>query len=108
MPENAFEGWVQRILFDPLTGRIIAAVIALLLIVALVRLLWRNLVRRLPELGARYRLRKVITTGGYILSGLALSIIFSDRLGRLTVFLAFSAPAWRLRFKKSLPPSAGG
>lgn len=86
MPENAFEEWVQRILFDPLTGRVITALIALLLIVALVRLLRRNLVRRVPELSARYRLRKVITVGGYILGGLALSIIFSDRLGRLTVF----------------------
>lgn len=86
MPQNQFEGWLERVLFDPLTGKFLAAAIALLVIVALVRLLHRNLVRRVPELSSRYRLRKFITIGGYLVAALALSIIFSDRLGRLTVF----------------------
>lgn len=107
MPEDALEEWVQRILFDPLTGKIIAAAIALLLIVALVRLLRRNLVRRVPELSARYRLRKVINIGGYIVGGLALSIIFSDRLGRLTVFFGIFGAAVALALQEVIAALGG-
>ncbi len=79
------ERFVKEWLLDPTVGKLIAAVIGLVVIIAVVRLFQRSLTRYVKDSDTRYRLRKFVTIIGYLAGILILAIIFSDRLGRLTV-----------------------
>jgi small-conductance mechanosensitive channel len=79
------QGFLERWLFDPTVGKIIASIIGVLIIAVIVRFLHRSLARRLRDPDARYRVRKLITFLGYLAGILFITIVFSDQLGHLTV-----------------------
>jgi small-conductance mechanosensitive channel len=79
------ERLVKEWLLDPTVGKLIAAVVGLVVVIAVVRLFQRSLTRYVKDSDTRYRLRKFVTIIGYLAGILILAIIFSDRLGRLTV-----------------------
>jgi small-conductance mechanosensitive channel len=65
----------------------LAAVVGILLIHAAFRLLEQALPRRFGQADARYKVRKFVVFSGYLTILLFLSILFEDRLGRLSVTL---------------------
>lgn len=79
--EDSLKSW----LYDPTIGRLVATIVGLLVIVVLVRLLQRGLAGRIRDGDARYRVRKALGFGGYVVAFLYLAALFSDRLGGLTV-----------------------
>ncbi len=79
------EDFVQRWLFDPTVGKLLAAVIGLLVIHIVVRVAQRAIAPHIKDSDARYRARKFVTFIGYAAGLLLLAAVFSDRLGRLTV-----------------------
>jgi small-conductance mechanosensitive channel len=79
------QGFLERWLFDPTVGKIIASLIGVLIIAIIVRFLHRSLARRITHHDARYRARKLITFAGYLAGILFITIVFSDQLGHLTV-----------------------
>ena len=79
------QGFLERWLFDPTVGKIIVSLIGVLVIAVIVRFLHRSLARRLRDPDTRYRVRKLITFAGYLVGILFITIVFSDRLGSLTV-----------------------
>ena len=81
MPNEAVERW----LYDPAVGRIVAVLVGLIVVYSLVRLLQRSLGRYISDSGTRYRARKFVTFLGYFAAVLMVSIVFSDRLSGLTV-----------------------
>jgi small-conductance mechanosensitive channel len=70
-----------------LMTKCIAAVVGILLIHASFQLLEQTLPRRFGRADARYRVRKFVVFSGYIAILLFLSILFEDRLGRLSFSL---------------------
>lgn len=76
---------IQHWLKDPLVAKVIALLIGIIFIQLLFRILRRSLPNYIQDSDARYRLRKVITFVGYFVILLYATIVFSDRLGRLTV-----------------------
>jgi small-conductance mechanosensitive channel len=79
---------MERILIDPLLGRVVVAIIAVALIVFLGRMARRALARRIPDAEARYHVRKLITFSIYILAVVILTLVFGEQLGNLTVALS--------------------
>lgn len=79
MPD--FHSWFA----SPLAIRLITAVVGLVIILVLVRLFQRALPRYVRDTDMRYRTRKFASLMGYVLVGLFLVSVFSDRLGSLTV-----------------------
>ncbi len=79
------EDFVQRWLFDPTVGKLLAAVLGLLVIHVVVRIAQRAIAPHIKDSDARYRTRKFVTFIGYAAGLLLLAAVFSDRLGRLTV-----------------------
>jgi small-conductance mechanosensitive channel len=79
------QGFLERWLFDPTVGKIIASLIGVLIIAVIVRFLHRSLARRLRDPDVRYRVRKLITFLGDLAGILFITIVFSDQLGHLTV-----------------------
>ncbi len=75
----------KKILFDPVTGKLVMLGLGFLVIAAGVHLLKRLVGRTLQTGDARYRARKFVTLFGYLAALLLASIVFSSKLGQLTV-----------------------
>jgi small-conductance mechanosensitive channel len=76
---------LQQWLYDPLVGKIVFAVVGLLIIGAMVRLVQKALTHRIEQTKSRYFVRKLASSGGYLAAVLFITIVFSDQLGHLTV-----------------------
>ncbi len=76
---------LQRWLYDPLIGKLVAAVLGIAVVYALVRFSQRSINRYVAESDTRYRARKFASFLGYFLAFGVLATVFSDRLGGLTV-----------------------
>jgi small-conductance mechanosensitive channel len=79
------EDSVTRWLFDPTVGKIILAIIGILLISVIIRFLQRSLSRYIKDSDTRYRARKFLTFLGYLLGIMFLAAVFSERLGGLHI-----------------------
>lgn len=79
--QQFIEGW----LFDPTVGKLVSASVAILVVMALVRLGKGVLNRYVQEPGNLYRARKMVTFLGYFTGLLAISLIFSASLGKMAV-----------------------
>lgn len=79
------EEFVNKWLFDPTVGRLIFSIFAIMIVISVVRILQKLIVKKIKDTDTRYRFRKSISFFGYLLAVFALTIIFSDKLGGLTV-----------------------
>jgi small-conductance mechanosensitive channel len=80
MPE-----YIEKMLFDPTIGKIVAVAIGIAIIISVVKILRRTLSRYIKDSDTRYRAGKFLTFLGYLVILLYLSVVFSDKLGGLTV-----------------------
>ena len=76
---------VKDWLFDPVTGKLVTAVVGILVIAALMLVARRWVGRYVGRSEIRYRLRKGVSFLGYLTIFLFLGGVFSDRLGQFTV-----------------------
>lgn len=76
---------VQDWLFDPTVGKVIAAIVGLIVIYTISKLAKRTLTDRIKDTNTRYRTRKLVTFVTYVLVILFLASVFSDKLGGFTV-----------------------
>lgn len=76
---------VTKWLFDPTVGKFVAAAVGLLIIIGVSRVAKRSITSYVKANDSRYRLRKVVTIVSYIVIIFLVSVIFSDKLGNLTV-----------------------
>jgi small-conductance mechanosensitive channel len=72
-----------------LFAKCLAAVVGILIIHATFHVLEQTLPRRFGRADARYKVRKFVVFSGYLTILLFLTILFEDRLGRLSVTLGF-------------------
>jgi small-conductance mechanosensitive channel len=79
------EEFLRAWLFNPTVGKIVTAIVGLVVIAAVVRILERSMARYVPRPETRYRARKLINLFGYLTAFLFLGIVFSARLGQFTV-----------------------
>lgn len=76
---------IQRWFSQPIVVKLMAICIGILVINFISRYLSRSLPRYSQDSETSYHLRKVITLIGYLAIALFITIVFSDRLGQLTV-----------------------
>jgi small-conductance mechanosensitive channel len=88
--------FVKRWLLNPTMGRLVAALIGILVVIVVVRLIQRTLSRGIHDTDTRYRARKFVTFAGYLLGIGVLAVVFSDKLGGFTVALGVAGAgiAW--------------
>lgn len=75
---------IHQIVSLSLGTKLVFAVLGVFLIHAVFRLLERRLPSRFHELNARYRARKFIVFSGYIVGLVFITVLFEDRLGRVS------------------------
>jgi len=98
---------IQRWLANPLVSRTIAAIIGLVIIGVLVRLIRGAVTQYIADSATRYRVRKMVTLAGYFISLLALSLIYRDRLGGLTIYLGLASAGVALALQEVILSVAG-
>ncbi len=94
-------------LMDPVVGKFVAAFIGILIIAMLVRFVRRYLFRFIKDSDNRYRARKFVTFIGYIIGLIVLGIIFSDKLGGLTVVLGVAGAGIAFALQEVIASVAG-
>ena len=100
---NLFRQAVSLSLF----GKCVAAVVGILLIHATFRLLEKSLPRRFGRADARYRVRKFLVFSGYGAILLFVSILFEDRLGRLSFAIGVAGAGVAVALQDVLASIAG-
>lgn len=76
---------VKNILFDPVIGKIISVVLLVIIVIWLSKIIQKSTSKFVKESTSKYRIRKLINFFAFILIILVVSIIYSDKLGGLTV-----------------------
>ena len=79
------ESAIRKFLFNPTVGKLVAAAIAVVVVLTISRFLQRSIGRYVKDADTRYRARKFVGLLGYVAAFLALTVVFSDRLGGFTV-----------------------
>ena len=79
------EDAIRKFLFNPTVGKLVAAVIAVLVVLTISKFLQRSIGRYVKGSDTRYRARKFVSLLGYLSAFLAITVVFSDRLGGFTV-----------------------
>jgi small-conductance mechanosensitive channel len=90
-----------------LIGKCIAAIVGILLIHFGFRLMEQTLPRHFGQADARYRVRKFVVFSGYIAIILFLTILFEDRLGRLSFALGVAGAGVAVALQDVLASVAG-
>jgi small-conductance mechanosensitive channel len=90
-----------------LFGKCVAAVVGILLIHATFRLLEQRLPRRFGQADARYKVRKFVVFSGYVAMLLFVSILFEDRLGRLSFAIGVAGAGVAVALQDVLASIAG-
>lgn len=79
------EDLIQEFLFNPTVGKIVTIFIGVGIIWVLIKYIQRNLFSRIKDNDNRYKARKLSGFIGFILTIVLISIVYSDKLGGLTV-----------------------
>jgi small-conductance mechanosensitive channel len=90
-----------------LLGKCIAAIVGILLIHAGFRVLEQTLPRHFGRVDERYRVRKFVVFSGYVAILLFVSILFEDRLGRLSFALGIAGAGVAVALQDVLASIAG-
>jgi small-conductance mechanosensitive channel len=101
------EDFATKWLFDPTVGKIIFAVVGILIISVLIRFLQRSSSRWIKDPDTRYRARKFLTFIGYILGLLFLIALFSDKLGGIHVALGIAGAGVAFALQEVITSIAG-
>ncbi len=101
------EEFVNKWLFDPTVGKLISSIVAVMIVISLVRIIQKLIVKKIKDTDTRYRLRKSISFFGYLLVVFALTIIFSDKLGGLTVALGVAGAGIAFALQEVIASFAG-
>ena len=98
---------VDKWLFDPIIGKVIATALVIIIVMVLVRSFQSILGHYIEDTERRYHLRKVVTFAGYLVAIFLLSIVFSDKLAGLTVFLGVAGAGVAFALQELIASAAG-
>ena len=94
-------------LADPMMSKVVAAFIAVLIVMTLVRLSQRAATRYIQDNSSSYRVRKALAFMGYLGAILAVGSVFSDRLGQLTVVFGVAGAGIAFALQEVIASIAG-
>jgi len=98
---------IDKWLFDPTVGKIVAVVVVLLIVGGVVKLVQRSLAKYVAHQDTRYRTRKLVSFGGYFVIIVAISLIYSDQLSGLTVALGVAGAGIAFALQELIASVAG-
>jgi small-conductance mechanosensitive channel len=98
---------LKRVMSLSLFGKCVAAVVGILFIHTAFRVLEQTLPRQFGRADARYRVRKFVVFCGYLAILLFITVLFEDRLGRLSFALGVAGAGVAVALQDVLASIAG-
>ncbi|WPR70264.1 mechanosensitive ion channel family protein [Flavobacterium sp. NG2] len=98
---------INQILYDPIIGKLATIFIGVTIIWLIIKALQKNLVTKIKDTDNRYKAKKFSSFIGYFLSIVLLTVIFSDRLGGLTVALGVAGAGIAFALQEVIASVAG-
>lgn len=92
---------------NPVTRKLVIAAIVVVVILLVSRLAQRAIGRRVADGKTRYRTRKSIAMLGYLLTVLAIALVFSERMGGLTVAFGVAGAGIAFALQEVIASAAG-
>ena len=93
-----------------MVGRIAAVLIGIIIIWGIIKIIQRSLSPRIHDNDNRYRTKKFVSFFGYFLSIILITVVYSDKLGGLTVALGVAGAgiAFRMATMRSIARNMRG
>jgi small-conductance mechanosensitive channel len=101
------EEQIKKFLFDPTIGKIATILIGAAIIWVIIKAIQRSLFTKIKDNDNRYRAKKFSSFIGYALTILLLTIVFSDKLGGLTVALGVAGAGIAFALQEVIVSFAG-
>jgi small-conductance mechanosensitive channel len=79
------QDFINQYLFDPVIGKIVTILVGIAIIWVIVKSIQRNILGKIKDNDNRYKAKKFGGFIGFILTVLLISVVYSDKLGGLTV-----------------------
>lgn len=101
------EEQIKKFLFDPTVGRIAAILIGVAIIWIIIKAIQRSLFTKIKDNDNRYRAKKFSSFIGYFLTIVLLTVVYSDKLGGLTVALGVAGAGIAFALQEVIVSFAG-
>jgi len=101
------EDQIQKFLFNPIVGKIVTILIGSAIIWLIIKALQKNLFSKIKDNDNRYRAKKFGGFVGYLLTIVLITIVFSDKLGGLTVALGVAGAGIAFALQEVIASFAG-
>lgn len=98
---------IQKLLFNPAVGKMASIFIGIAVIWILIKLVQKNLLSKIDDSDNRYRAKKFGSFIGYLLTLVLITIVFSDKLGGLTVALGVAGAGIAFALQEVIASFAG-
>lgn len=101
------EEFVQSLIFNPTVGKIVTIFIGIGLIWIIIKSIQRNLLSKIKDDNNRYRAKKFSGFIGFMLMIVLISIVYSEKLGGLTVALGVAGAGIAFALQEVIASFAG-
>lgn len=98
---------IKKFLYNPTVGKIVAVCIGIALIWIIIKTLQKNLFSRIKDNDNRYRAKKFSSFIGYLLTIVLITIVYSNKLGNLTVALGVAGAGIAFALQEVIASFAG-
>lgn len=98
---------LRKLLFDPTIGKIITIVVGLSIVWVLVKFLQRRFLWKIVDNNQRYKAKKFTGFIGFVLCVVLITIVYSDKLGGLTVALGVAGAGIAFALQEVIASFAG-
>ncbi len=101
------ENGIEKYLFDPTIGKIVTVFIGIAIIWLIIKATQRNLFSKIKDSDNRYRAKKFSGFIGYFLTIVLITVVYSDKLGGLTVALGVAGAGIAFALQEVIASFAG-
>lgn len=101
------EQYLLDLIYDPTIGKIVSVIVGALIIIAFSKFLKNRTGKIIKDNDLKYKLRKGITFANYLLVIFLITLVFSDKLGGLTVALGVAGAGIAFALQEVIVSVAG-
>jgi small-conductance mechanosensitive channel len=98
---------IQKYLYNPTVGKIVTFLIGVAVIWMLIKVVQKNLFSKIKDNDNRYKAKKFSTFIGYLATVIFLTVIFSEKMGGLTVALGVAGAGIAFALQEVIASFAG-
>lgn len=98
---------IQKYLFNPTVGKIVTFLVGVAIIWTIIKTIQKNLFSKIKDGDNRYKAKKISTFIGYAATVIFLTVIFSEKLGGLTVALGVAGAGIAFALQEVIASFAG-